>query len=129
MSASTLNDLVTSSVRCSFCAKDEADVAHVIAGPGIYICNECVRLCNEILDGSTTRDHPSEKPELPYWHAMSDEQMLSHLPKIAAVASQIEVGLTTWVHRARGRGITWSRIGEALGMTRQSAWGRFSGED
>jgi ATP-dependent Clp protease ATP-binding subunit ClpX len=30
---------------------------------------------------------------------------------------------------ARSRGITWTRIGAALGMTRQSAWERFSGED
>jgi hypothetical protein len=33
------------------------------------------------------------------------------------------------VHRARALGATWARIGEALGMTRQSAWERFSGEE
>ncbi len=36
--------------RCSFCGKDSASVKRLIAGPGIYICNECVDLCNSILD-------------------------------------------------------------------------------
>ncbi|NYJ74494.1 ClpX C4-type zinc finger protein [Allobranchiibius huperziae] len=121
--------LQTTTVRCSFCAKDEKDIAQIIAGPGIYICNECVQLCNEILAGSAPDHAPAELPELPYWQSMSDEQMLDLLPKIAGVADQVETGLGTWVTRLRDRGVTWSRIGTALGMTRQSAWGRFSGEE
>ena len=36
--------------RCSFCAKDNAEVRRLIAGPnGVFICNECVAKCNEIL--------------------------------------------------------------------------------
>ena len=36
--------------RCSFCEKDNAEVRHLIAGPnGVFICNECVAKCNEIL--------------------------------------------------------------------------------
>ena len=41
----------------------------------------------------------------------------------------VERNLAAWVHRARALGATWSRIGESLGMTRQSAWERFSGEE
>jgi hypothetical protein len=41
----------------------------------------------------------------------------------------VEQHLTGWVRRARALGATWARIGEALGMTRQSAWERFSGEE
>ena len=37
-------------VRCSFCGKSQDDVQRVIAGPGVYICNECVELCQEIID-------------------------------------------------------------------------------
>lgn len=37
-------------LRCSFCGKTEIDVEKLIAGKGVYICDECVRLCNEILD-------------------------------------------------------------------------------
>ena len=37
-------------VRCSFCGKRSEDVRRLIAGPGVYICNECVQLCMGILD-------------------------------------------------------------------------------
>ncbi|CAM3337942.1 ATP-dependent Clp protease ATP-binding subunit ClpX [Vagococcus fessus] len=37
-------------VRCSFCGKNQDEVKKVVAGPGIYICNECIDLCKEIID-------------------------------------------------------------------------------
>jgi ATP-dependent Clp protease ATP-binding subunit ClpX len=37
-------------VRCSFCGKSQDEVRKIIAGPGVYICNECVDLCKEIMD-------------------------------------------------------------------------------
>lgn len=37
-------------IHCSFCGKSQADVAKIVAGPGVYICNECVALCQEIID-------------------------------------------------------------------------------
>lgn len=37
-------------LKCSFCGKSQNQVKKLIAGPGIYICNECVSLCNEIID-------------------------------------------------------------------------------
>ena len=45
------------SVRCSFCGKHQEQVERIIAGPGAYICNECVHLCLSILD-------EEEEPEL-----------------------------------------------------------------
>ncbi|MCC8182959.1 MAG: ATP-dependent Clp protease ATP-binding subunit ClpX [Clostridiales bacterium] len=39
-------------VCCSFCGKSQDRVERIIAGPNVYICNECVQLCNEILDDS-----------------------------------------------------------------------------
>ena len=36
--------------RCSFCGKNQDQVRRIIAGPGAYICNECIALCNEILN-------------------------------------------------------------------------------
>lgn len=61
-----------SHLKCSFCGKSQEQVRKLIAGPGVYICDECVDLCNEILDeelfdsGSTPqpvprRDQPPEK--------------------------------------------------------------------
>ena len=37
------------SIKCSFCGKSRSDVERILAGPGVYICNECVDLCQEIL--------------------------------------------------------------------------------
>lgn len=36
-------------VRCSFCGKNQYHVERIIAGPNVYICNECVELCDEVL--------------------------------------------------------------------------------
>jgi hypothetical protein len=121
-------------VACSFCRKPPDAVAKLVAGPGVYICNECVGLCAELVAV------PSEQPageqaasweqKIASWEQqMSDEDLLQHLPKVAAAAAQVEQQLTAWVRQARSRAITWTRIGESLGITRQSAWERFSGED
>ena len=39
-----------SRLKCSFCGKTQEQVKKLIAGPDVYICDECVELCNEILD-------------------------------------------------------------------------------
>ena len=39
---------------CSFCTKDKDSVAKLVAGPGVYICNECIDLCTQILAMETT---------------------------------------------------------------------------
>ena len=36
--------------KCSFCGKSQKQVQQLIAGPGVYICDECVELCNEIIE-------------------------------------------------------------------------------
>lgn len=40
----------TDTVRCSFCGKTQEEVRKIVAGPGVYICNECIELCKEIID-------------------------------------------------------------------------------
>ena len=37
-------------VKCSFCGKTQDSVRKIVAGPGVYICNECIELCNEIIE-------------------------------------------------------------------------------
>jgi ATP-dependent Clp protease ATP-binding subunit ClpX len=46
-------------LKCSFCGKSQKQVKKLIAGPGVYICDECIDLCNEIID-----EELSETPEL-----------------------------------------------------------------
>ncbi|MFM6183690.1 MAG: ATP-dependent protease ATP-binding subunit ClpX [Dolichospermum sp.] len=60
-----------SHLKCSFCGKSQEQVRKLIAGPGVYICDECVDLCNEILDeelldtsnaaSAAQKSEPSEK--------------------------------------------------------------------
>jgi hypothetical protein len=116
-------------VRCSFCAKPNSEVGKVIAGPGVYICDECVGLCNDILQAEQQK--PSEPGRrLEAWEeTMSDEQILELLPRIAAVGAQTEASLQRLITTLRERRVTWARIGAALQITRQSAWERFSGEE
>jgi len=53
-----------STCYCSFCGKSQEDVAKLIAGPAVYICDECIELCNEIVLEGTTPDESGtqEKP-------------------------------------------------------------------
>ena len=51
-------------VRCSFCGKHQEQVNRIIAGPGAYICNECVQLCMSILDDAGT-DVEENLPDIP----------------------------------------------------------------
>lgn len=44
------------SVHCSFCGKSQNEVKKIVAGPGVYICNECVDLCKEIIDQELAED-------------------------------------------------------------------------
>ena len=55
------------SLRCSFCNKSQNDVRKLIAGPTVFICDECVRVCNDIIDDdqgidSDAKPHPLPKP-------------------------------------------------------------------
>lgn len=44
------------SLRCSFCGKGQKEVKKLIAGPGVYICDECIELCNDIIDEEKGKD-------------------------------------------------------------------------
>lgn len=44
------NSNETTTVRCSFCGKAQDEVKKIVAGPGVYICNECIDLCKDIID-------------------------------------------------------------------------------
>lgn len=44
------------SVRCSFCGKSQENVRKIVAGPGVYICDECVELCNSIIESELYED-------------------------------------------------------------------------
>jgi ClpX C4-type zinc finger len=107
---------------CSFCIKDKDSVRKLVAGPGVYICDECVELCTLII---------AEEPTSKFrgWNEEPDDELLASLARIQAVVSQVDAAVHDHVDILRGRGISWTRIGDALGVSKQAAWERFSGED
>ncbi len=110
---------------CSFCLKPGDEVAKLVAGPGVYICDECIDLCRQIVSNP-----PSLPTEMTSWEENLDlDGVLASLPRMAAAGAQVESNLSRFVNRARELGATWAAIGTSLGMKRQSAWERFSGEE
>ena len=56
-------------LKCSFCDKNQKEIAKLIAGPDVYICNECVELCHDIIikeDIATFKDHGIKSPKALY---------------------------------------------------------------
>ncbi len=52
-------------LSCSFCGKSQNDVRKLIAGPGVYVCNECIDICNEIINDDERTDAISTRTHLP----------------------------------------------------------------
>ncbi len=52
-------------LKCSFCAKAQDQVKKLIAGPGVYICDECIELCNEIIDEDVNEQSGLEMGNIP----------------------------------------------------------------
>ena len=48
-------------LRCSFCGKSQNDVKKIIAGPTVYICNECVELCNDIMEEEWSKEQLNQQ--------------------------------------------------------------------
>ncbi len=62
------------SVHCSFCSKSQDEVKKIVAGPGVYICNECVALCQEIIDQELEEDRKNSTFKVP-----TPEEIMSKL--------------------------------------------------
>lgn len=60
-----LSDGTNELLKCSFCGKSQKQVKKLIAGPGVYICDECIDLCNEIIEEELTPTTEVEIEELP----------------------------------------------------------------
>lgn len=114
-----------SALLCSFCGNSGDLVAKLIAGPGVYICDTCVDLCVDIISDSVGNGEVARTSdrELPVTEAIARMVALHHSRQ------QVDREVAAAVRSLRARGVTWARLGEALGMTRQSVWERYSGEE
>ncbi|MEN6391369.1 MAG: ATP-dependent protease ATP-binding subunit ClpX, partial [Syntrophomonas sp.] len=52
-------------LKCSFCGKTQDQVKKLVAGPGVYICDECIELCNEIIEEELAEDFGFELGDIP----------------------------------------------------------------
>ena len=106
---------------CSFCLKVQHEVAKLIAGPGfIFICDECVGLCDDVLADRPLRSKTPKLDDIP------SERLLTQLKPIEQTLQGKGNQLQAVVETLRKREVSWAAIGEALGVSRQSAWERFS---
>lgn len=55
----------TGTISCSFCGKTQDQVKKIVAGPGVYICNECIDLCKEIIDEELGDETPLDLENIP----------------------------------------------------------------
>ncbi|WP_145452685.1 ATP-dependent Clp protease ATP-binding subunit ClpX [Staphylococcus hominis] len=61
-------------LKCSFCGKDQDQVKKLVAGSGVYICNECIELCSEIVEEELAQATSEEFTELP-----TPKEIMDHL--------------------------------------------------
>jgi ATP-dependent Clp protease ATP-binding subunit ClpX len=60
-------------LRCSFCGKNQDDVARLVAGPGVYICDECIEVCSEIVSEDMPDELEDEEFTLPTPSEIEDQ--------------------------------------------------------
>ncbi|MDC3031800.1 ATP-dependent protease ATP-binding subunit ClpX, partial [Prochlorococcus sp. AH-716-P08] len=84
-------------LKCSFCGKSQDQVRKLIAGPGVYICDECIDLCNEILDEelldnqANTNNSPQVKKKLPTDNTKKSVPLeLTSIPKPLEIKSFLD---------------------------------------
>ena len=96
-------------LRCSFCSRSESEVEKLIAGPKVHICESCVGICNRILEAT-----PKGSGD---WATMTDGQLLAALKPADASLDAVRSVLRAQVDTLRRRGVSWSQIGDALGVS------------
>lgn len=107
-----------SKLFCSFCRKTAKEVPSLIGGPGVHICGDCVKVCNSILAGLPTDGFAG-------WDTLKDDDLLANLDRSQAAFEGARAVLQQQIDILRKREVSWQRIGEALGVSRQAAWERF----
>ena len=79
--------------RCSFCGKSQEEVKKLIAGPSVYICDECIELCNEIM----VEEWDQEKGE-DFQHLLKPQDLFKHLDQYIIGQDRCKKILSVAVH-------------------------------
>ena len=111
--------------RCSFCGKSQEEVKKLIAGPGVFICDECVQLCQAIIDREPAAPAEQEVPNSLLPDNAPTDKLLKILAGYNAAFERVDAGMQDIVDILREREVSWAMIGQALAVSRQAAWKRF----
>src|SRR5207245_6700803 len=106
--------------RCSLCGKAKDKVRKLVAGPGVFICDQCVHLCNEVLQSEGHHGELSIGPDSEVAEVLLDELRIN-----VAGLKKSEDQLQRAVNLLRKNQVAWSRIGEDIGTSRQAGWDPF----
>ena len=109
--------------HCSFCFKPQTDVLLLISGPGIFICNECVKLCDGIIAAHPTK--PVEPAAMISPENVPTDQLLKVLKGYNTASERVDHAMQEAVDILRERDVSWAAVGETLGVSRQAPWKRF----
>ncbi|HKN28495.1 MAG TPA: ClpX C4-type zinc finger protein [Roseiarcus sp.] len=109
--------------RCSFCGKAQTEVKTLVSGPGVFICDECVQLCQEVVakhSTTSTQEVPALLPD-----NAPTETLLKTVALYNGAFERVDAGMQDIVDILREREVSWTTIGQALAVSRQAAWKRF----
>jgi ATP-dependent Clp protease ATP-binding subunit ClpX len=104
---------------CSFCRRSQHHVDKLVSGPGVLICDRCQALAGKAMSGEAV-------PDFPGWEALDDEQLLDSLVAADDAVRRTQDAVGDVVRELRAREVSWARVGERLGVSRQAAWERFA---
>jgi ATP-dependent Clp protease ATP-binding subunit ClpX len=105
---------------CSFCGRSEKVVAKLAAGPGgLHICDACVEACRLFMAGDAALPRDFDPKTWP------TERLINALGPLNATTEGHRKHLGEIVDVLRARGLSWAKIAEPLGVSRQTAFDRF----
>jgi hypothetical protein len=106
---------------CSFCGKANTSVQRLVAGPGVYICNECIALASWVVEDAAHATPEEASRQRAEHQNPSDEHLLGALAGLVGSARRVEDQLVASISRLRERGTDWPTIADAAGMSVEAA--------
>lgn len=85
-------------IRCSFCQKTQNQVEKIIAGPGVYICDECIELCQHILDNEELQVSKKRKAKSQEVHLPSPHEIKAKLDEYVVGQNEAKIALSVAVY-------------------------------
>ena len=77
---------MTRQLRCSFCGKKDSEVAKLVAGPRVFICDGCVAIASQIMNDPSAGNHP------PSAHSSVWRKFVTHIQRFINVGRTLRVG-------------------------------------